>query len=86
MRRGQPIKKGTANRKNDTHLSHSLSSISRESSDPTILRQSTEHSSTLSTSFKKGPRKPSFDRGGWHLQKVNRSKVEDVANIREKFV
>ena len=69
-------------RRTDTQLSQSLSCIRREKIliIPTCCK--------LINSFYlllKEPRKPSFDRGGWYLQKLKRSKVSDVADIREWF-
>ena len=71
---------GAANQKRHGKLenSHSFSSISRESFYLTNLPNT--HQLFLLV-FKKGPRKPSFDRG-WHLQKLNRPKGSDVADKR----
>ena len=79
----QPIKKGNANWITDMQLSQSLSSISGEISYPINLLNT--HQLYLLV-FQKRMHKPSFDRSGWHLQKLNTSKISDVADIRERFV
>ena len=67
----------------ELQLTQSLSRISRENSYASTLPNT--HQLFLLV-LRKEPRQPSVDSCEWHLKKLNRSKVLDIADIQERFI